>query len=1023
MTTGADNVRVCVRVRPFTQKERERNDENVITMREKDGCTIIKDVTQKKELKKFTFDKAYWSHDGYVVSPEGMLEPDKPSRFCDQKAVYGDIGRLVLENAWQGYNATVFAYGQTGSGKSYSMMGYEYDKGIIPMLCEDFFNGIARHRSSEKEFQLSFSMLEIYNEKIRDLLDTSSNTKTKTNFLKIREDPKRGFYVHNLKWIPVTSYDEMKKWMAEGNKSRSVASTNMNSESSRSHMVITLKFIQVFNEERTGKSLTRTSEINLVDLAGSERADKSGSSGDRLKEGSNINKSLSTLGQVISALAEKGLSASNKDLSKAGGKVIPYRDSVLTRLLKNALGGNSRTIMLATVSPSHRNYDESLSTLRYADRAKKIKNKAVVNEDPTDKIIRCLKEENAKLLKLLEESRLGVDSNERSQLDENKKQLEDMEKTWQQRLDDAKREWELKEQQRDSENTTSSEAETKMHPYIKNMNEDPQLSGVIKHVLKPGKTLVQRAGSGQKDPQSIQLRGLSILDNHAVFSRDAKKAEVSVAPVGNAKLAVNGKPILKGTVLSHLDRVMLGSSHLFIFIGFPSQRKPTPIGHIDWEFCQVEMAQAYGLTNENGKGGVMSELSEVKSQLVQCLPMISNANAISEEFKRNVKFSIIVKSGESHSNMDKSKSILIRVEDGNTNFVSLWTKDKFISRRFLIQELYQKYLESTDRLSPTEMMKSIPQEEDPFWDPPEDLYLGSVYLYLQSLAYQVDVDEDLNINNYMGKSEGSLNVVLKACDEKGKPIDDDKLVSEPRDMLGKRLDFIVKIPYGSGIKWLDDDGTRGVFCRFKFFVSKKLYESSVVYGLKQPDFNYKCRFSINPVTEEFINYLENSALIIEVYGKQGQGKARNGELTNHKVPSLQPAHSKDTSQSLDDKELQKLEIDASLIRSNEALSERVKSQEFDIECLKVENETLSKANSILQVGSMQNLYAEKYTLSSVDQKIAAIVDLMFKGKQELVKSSKKKPPLKPEALSKLRAEHKDIVGKLQDLLKKSLAEV
>ncbi|KAL3873216.1 hypothetical protein ACJMK2_036357 [Sinanodonta woodiana] len=238
--------------------------------------------------------------------------------------------------------------------------------------------------------KVTFSMLEIYNEQVRDLL---VKAKPPHGGLKIRQNPSAGFYVEGLRAVPVRAYAEIEKLMEQGTFNRTTASTNMNATSSRSHMVITIRFVQVFKNE-AGQSNTRSSDVNLVDLAGSERADSTGATGDRLKEGSAINQSLSTLGNVISALADLSLGKKNV--------LVPYRDSVLTKLLQSALGGNSRTIMIAALSPADINYDETLSTLRYADRAKKIQNKAVVNESPTERLIRELKEENAKLMQLLQ---------------------------------------------------------------------------------------------------------------------------------------------------------------------------------------------------------------------------------------------------------------------------------------------------------------------------------------------------------------------------------------------------------------------------------------------------------------------------------------------------------------------------------------------------------------------------------------------------------------------------------------------
>ncbi|KAG1084290.1 hypothetical protein G6F42_021852 [Rhizopus arrhizus] len=357
------NIKVVVRCRPLNAREKARGATCLIRM---DGNqTIITNnkapstnaIHQKKKhqtkdeddnVKAFTFDRSYWSVD------------KDDDQYADQELVYNDLGRELLDHAFDGYNCCIFAYGQTGSGKSYSMMGYGEDKGIIPRTCSELFERISDLTSEDLKFQVEVSYIEIYNEKVRDLL----NPGNKGN-LKVREHPTIGPYA------------------------RTVAATNMNETSSRSHAVFTLFLTSNRFEQVANLNTEKAARISLVDLAGSERANSTGATGARLKEGANINKSLTTLGKVIAALAEQ--SSSQPNHKKSSSAHIPYRDSVLTWLLKDSLGGNSKTAMIAAISPA--DYDETLSTLRYADQAKRIKNKAIVNEDPNARLIRELKEE------------------------------------------------------------------------------------------------------------------------------------------------------------------------------------------------------------------------------------------------------------------------------------------------------------------------------------------------------------------------------------------------------------------------------------------------------------------------------------------------------------------------------------------------------------------------------------------------------------------------------------------------------
>ncbi|XP_036109716.1 kinesin-like protein KIF1A isoform X8 [Molossus molossus] len=385
------SVKVAVRVRPFNSREMSRDSKCIIQM-SGSTTTIVNPKQPKETPKSFSFDYSYWSH----TSPEDI-------DYASQKQVYRDIGEEMLQHAFEGYNVCIFAYGQTGAGKSYTMMGKQEkdQQGIIPQLCEDLFSRINDTTNDNMSYSVEVSYMEIYCERVRDLL----NPKNKGN-LRVREHPLLGPYVEDLSKLAVTSYNDIQDLMDSGNKARTVAATNMNETSSRSHAVFNIIFTQKRHDAETDITTEKVSKISLVDLAGSERADSTGAKGTRLKEGANINKSLTTLGKVISALAEMD-SGPNKNKKKKKTDFIPYRDSVLTWLLRENLGGNSRTAMVAALSPADINYDETLSTLRYADRAKQIRCNAVINEDPNNKLIRELKDEVTRLRDLLYAQGLG----------------------------------------------------------------------------------------------------------------------------------------------------------------------------------------------------------------------------------------------------------------------------------------------------------------------------------------------------------------------------------------------------------------------------------------------------------------------------------------------------------------------------------------------------------------------------------------------------------------------------------------
>ncbi|KAH9695746.1 kinesin-like protein KIN-12D [Citrus sinensis] len=365
------NVQVLIRVRPLNSIEKSMHGYNRCLKQE--SAQSITWIGQPET--RFTFDH---------VACETV----------DQEMLFRMAGLPMVENCLSGYNSCMFAYGQTGSGKTYTMLGDIEDlevrpsphRGMTPRIFEFLFARIQAEEESRRDEKLKYnckcSFLEIYNEQITDLLDPSS-----TN-LQLREDVKKGVYVENLSEIEVRTVGDILKLLTQGSLNRKVAATNMNRESSRSHSVFTCVIESKWEKDSTTN--LRFARLNLVDLAGSERQKTSGAEGERLKEAANINKSLSTLGHVIMILVE---------LAPGKTKHVPYRDSRLTFLLQDSLGGNSKTMIIANVSPSICCAAETLNTLKFGQRAKLIQNNAVVNEDATGDVIalqhqiRLLKEE------------------------------------------------------------------------------------------------------------------------------------------------------------------------------------------------------------------------------------------------------------------------------------------------------------------------------------------------------------------------------------------------------------------------------------------------------------------------------------------------------------------------------------------------------------------------------------------------------------------------------------------------------
>ncbi|KAH6840809.1 hypothetical protein B0I37DRAFT_438230 [Chaetomium sp. MPI-CAGE-AT-0009] len=584
---GGGNIKVVVRVRPFNGREHDRGAKCIVEM--KDNQTVLTPPPDNKAVKDhgqkvFAFDKSYWSFD--KAAPN----------YAGQDNLFTDLGRPLLDNAFQGYNNCIFAYGQTGSGKSYSMMGYGKDAGIIPNICQDMFRRIGEMQQDKNlRCTVEVSYLEIYNERVRDLL----NPANKGN-LKVREHPSTGPYVEDLAKLVVGSFQEIEHLMDEGNKARTVAATNMNETSSRSHAVFTLMLTQKRFDPETKMAMEKAAKISLVDLAGSERATSTGATGARLKEGAEINRSLSTLGRVIAALADLSTGAKKK---KGAAGQVPYRDSVLTWLLKDSLGGNSMTAMIAAISPADINYDETLSTLRYADSAKRIKNHAVINEDANARMIRELKEELAVLRSKLgsgggaggppvpaeevyaegtplEQQIVSITQADGTvkkvskaeiaeQLDQSEKILQDLNQTWEQKLAKTEeihkeRESALEELGISIEKGFIGMSTPKKMPHLVNLSDDPLLAECLVYNLKPGATTVGNVESNADHQANIRLNGSRILHEHCVFD-NAADGTVTVTPTEEAAVMVNGKRVTEPTRLHSGYRIILGDFHIFRF--------------------------------------------------------------------------------------------------------------------------------------------------------------------------------------------------------------------------------------------------------------------------------------------------------------------------------------------------------------------------------------------------------------------------------------------------------------------------
>ncbi|XP_037358206.1 stAR-related lipid transfer protein 9 isoform X2 [Talpa occidentalis] len=529
----------------------------------------------REKIVAFGFDYCYWS-----------VNPEDP-HYASQDVVFQDLGTEVLSGAAKGYNICLFAYGQTGSGKTYTMLGTPASVGLTPRICEGLFIREEDHAPPPSSCRIKVSFLEIYNERVRDLLKQSDPKRSYT--LRVREHPEMGPYVQGLSQHVVTNYNQVIQLLEEGIANRITAATHVHEASSRSHAIFTIHYTQAILENNLPSEIA--SKINLVDLAGSERADPSYCK-DRIAEGANINKSLVTLGIVISTLAQNsqvfssfqslnstasdggdsGLPISPSGISSGGGpsrrqSYIPYRDSVLTWLLKDSLGGNSKTIMVATVSPAHTSYSETMSTLRYASNAKNIINKPQVNEDANVKLIRELREEIRRLKAVLLSFELRNFSPLNEEKDENLKELvlqnelkiEQLTKDWTRKWNDWKA---LLEQYRvDINRRRAGVVIDSSLPHLMALEDDVLSTGVVLYHLKEGTTKIGRIDSDQE--QDIVLQGQWIERDHCTITSAC--GVVVLQPVQGARCTVNGREVTASCRLTQGAVITLGKAQKFRF--------------------------------------------------------------------------------------------------------------------------------------------------------------------------------------------------------------------------------------------------------------------------------------------------------------------------------------------------------------------------------------------------------------------------------------------------------------------------
>ncbi|KAM9783257.1 kinesin-like protein KIF13A [Neosynchiropus ocellatus] len=960
-------VKVAVRVRPMNRREVELNTKCVLDM--EDNRAVLHPPAAdakadgRKQAKVFAFDHCFWSMD----------EANVP-KYAGQEVVFKCLGEGILENAFQGYNACIFAYGQTGSGKSFSMMGNGEQPGLIPRLCCSLFERVQRESSEAHSFKVEVSYMEIYNEKVRDLLDPKGGRQS----LKVREHKVLGPYVDGLSQLAVTNFEDIEVLMSEGNKSRTVAATNMNEESSRSHAVFSIIVTQTLYDLQSGNSGEKVSKLSLVDLAGSERVSKTGAAGERLKEGSNINKSLTTLGCVISALADQSA-------GKGKAKFVPYRDSVLTWLLKDNLGGNSKTAMIATVSPAADNYEETLSTLRYADRAKRIVNHAVVNEDPNARIIRELREEVEKLRVQLTQAESMKAPELKEKLQESEKLIQEMTVTWEEKLRKTEEIATERQKQLESMGISLETSGIKVGEdkcFLVNLNADPALNELLVYYLK------DLTHVGADTSQDIQLFGIGIQPQHCVLEL-CPDGDVTLMPVGNARTCVNGSTVDALVHLWHGDRILWGNNHFFR-VNLPKRKRRDRLKELEraspresfveadvetaseasseqdysYEFAQMEVimktlgnndpmqnvvqvlekqyleekrtaleeqrmmyereleslrqqltpektARLHGggserlafhcklrLWTEERDELFRRSLSRLREQVVRANTLVREANFLAEEMSKLTDYQVTLQIPAANLSANRKRgavvsepAIQVRRKGKGTQ---VWTIEKLENKLVDMRDHYRDWKEGSEEVPDKAHAKLC----DPFYEAQENHNLiGVANVFLECLFHDVKLQYAVPIISQQGEVAGRLHVELMrvsgALPERLCGGDDlsehssESSCCEVMDANGelvlvtKRLACRVRIREATGLPL---NLSNFVFCQYTFWEHG---EPTVAPPMVSPDgpsprnpeaqfavqFNH-CKDYVVHVTDEFLEFISDGALAIEVWGHCCAGNGR-----------------------------------------------------------------------------------------------------------------------------------------------------
>lgn len=753
----------------------------------------------------------FWSCDGYQKRHDGYLEPaGENSDYADQERIFQDVGKGLLGHLFQGYNCTLFAYGQTGSGKSYTIMERGVNKGILPRMTDSIFEIANSNYNQNIEYQVSFSMAEIYNEKVHDLFTEINSKQNERTALKIENCKAK-----NLSCFPVRNSNDIAHYLEKGYKNRSIASTNMNEYSSRAHTIATIYLAQINTTEKS----TMKSQINIVDLAGSERAAKTGAEGTRLEEGGKINRSLMHLGMVIRELAKQ-----------RGTESHIYRNSNLTMLLKDSLGGNSKTVMVATVSPLDQHLEETKSTLQYAFEASRIKN-------------RCEKNKFEALLSPEVEALIGQLEGTKAQLNkvtQEKLEKDDIIKQLKSEIERLRRE--LQETLNGSKELTPTVDErVSTVPHLLNLNEDHMLSKLVRvyinqdhHIIVGGKMTDEMDRKEVIHVNAIGKIGQISNTEGLVFLQTFRKNVVAVNGIRNGLEE-------KDERLKNGDRLMFGSLRsLWIFVDPTSKESNQNLDTITYEFAEDEI-----ILQTNTEETIPADSIALRRKIIKRGEEVREANFKAVLSNKPLVFSLALTAAYFLGINDESNVVIIKVWNRSNNCRYIWNEDKFLRK---MDYIYEFKIDGEN-------------DTDPFDISTDDMFtpVGISFVDINDLGNAKNIPKrNSNIFDECANKIGQLKTSFKI-----------KGMTKASGLIGSKITITLCIESTSFVESLKGKYSK-VKCSFRLPNTNCDNEDTdeletVDSAGEAPIFNFQKKWEITEVTNEHINFFQQR-LIVRLWG-------------------------------------------------------------------------------------------------------------------------------------------------------------